>query len=99
MTVNNRQSPVAVDRPAGPLYHASNAQMAPGDDLLPGRRIGKGRGQFVWFTTGPEQFWAPDGHMYEVEPIGPIETCRGAFRARSARIIREVTNEEVAHAR
>lgn len=98
MMPNNRMAPVPVDTPPAPLYHGTPAVLAPGDVVVAGRRAGTSRGHFVWLDTSIETaaMWGTSTnrvlpvHVYEVEPVGPVETCRSSFRSRSARVITEV---------
>lgn len=97
--VNNRQSPVLVEDPP-PLFHGTDVELHLGDIIVPGRECGKGRGKYVWLTDEHgAQMWGQcaarehgerTAYVYEVEPIGPVETCRSSFRAPRARVTRIV---------
>lgn len=74
------------------LYHATDATLAPGDVIVPGRECGRGRGQFVWMDASASTAWGPN--VYEVQPEGNVEEARGAFRAPRAIVKRVHITEE-----
>ncbi len=76
------------DEVRGPFLHGTRFTFAPGDELVPGRASNYHAGRVmnhVYFTTlEPTAAWGAqlavalaggqgDGHVYEVEPLGPFE--------------------------
>lgn len=100
--VNNRQSPVLVEADDVPvLFHGTDVELQVGDLIVPGREVSKSRGQFVWLAPDDTtaMMWGSctmrvhggrTTYVYEVEPIGQVETCRSSYRAPRARVIRIV---------
>lgn len=74
---------------AGPFFHGTRAQLTPGEELVPGKVSNFHAGRVmnhVYFTSqvvpaaalGAQLAMAlageeGDGHVYEVEPLGPFE--------------------------
>lgn len=87
--------------PPSPLYHSSYARLAAGDVLVPGRDVGRGRGQWVWMDANPSSWpkgWLRRGdedeqHTYEVEPLDEVQIARGYWRTKRAKVVREITRE------
>ncbi|GAA4668631.1 NAD(+)--rifampin ADP-ribosyltransferase [Nocardioides nanhaiensis] len=77
------------DRLAGPFFHGTKAHLRPGDELVPGQVSNFQSGRVmnhIYFTSqvvpaaalGAQLAMAlsgleGDGHVYEVEPLGPFE--------------------------
>lgn len=68
----------------GPFYHGTKADLAPGDQLVPGRSSNYGEGRtanFIYLTaTLDAAVWGAElaagtgrGRIYRVEPVGPFE--------------------------
>lgn len=98
----SRNTPRRCGRPPK-LFHGTTAKMSVGDELVGGLTAKTSRSPWVWMDNNAEwaagwgEFRAlrtcvqaaepVEVYVYEVEPIGEVQIARGAWRARSARVV------------
>ena len=86
---NPRQTPVPVPNPP-PLFHATDAVLAPGDVIVPGLACGRSRSPWVYLADDPGSSSVWGSIVYEADPVGDVQACRSNYRARSARVLKVV---------
>lgn len=98
----SRNTPRRCGRPPK-LFHGTTVKMEAGDELVGGLTAKTSRSPWVWMDNDAEwaagwgefrvrrmgtQGAGPIAvYTYEVEPIGEVQIARGAWRARSARVV------------